>query len=86
MPRRSHMISPWGFCQRCGVKTHLAEMKRQNGILICLRGTCNDTAQVGDFDIKLAKKLEELSDSPEMQPHGLLLGDPVEEDIFDFNL
>lgn len=43
MPRQSHsgiLIAPWHFCDRCGYKYRVTELRRQIGLILC--ETCFD--------------------------------------------
>lgn len=84
MARRSAMSSPWHNCTRCSRKTHLSEMKRERGILVCLRPSCLDTSLIGERDARISKAVNSNSVTTEMQPHPLISGPqmPSEEDIF----
>lgn len=53
-------------CQRCGVTRPLAEMRWQNGLLLCKSSDCVDTAIVGARDINVARAVATLR--PELQP------------------
>lgn len=82
MPRRSEMTDAWHNCKRCGKKTHLSHMKRQRGILVCDRESCYDEALVGQRDADVARVLQNIGSSREMQPHETLTEAPaVNEDI-----
>jgi hypothetical protein len=43
MPAQSHsgiLIAPWHFCDRCGYKYRVSELRRQLGLILC--STCVD--------------------------------------------
>jgi len=43
MPRQSHsgiLIAPWHYCDRCGYKYRVTELRRQIGLILC--ETCFD--------------------------------------------
>lgn len=83
MPRRSKLQSPWRNCIRCGRKTHLDKMKKERGLIICLRACCADTELLGARDLRRAQAVAAGTDNKEMQPHPLLTETPVsDEDVF----
>jgi hypothetical protein len=83
MARRSKFQSPWHNCTRCGIKTHLDDMKKERGILVCNRASCDDTELLGARDIRRARAIAQGSELKEMQPHPLLTETPVsDEDVF----
>jgi len=83
MGRRSVMDSPWHNCTRCGRKTHLDEMVRQRGILICTRSSCFDTSLVGEREVMIAKSIANAPNLNEMNPEPKLAEQVVslDEDI-----
>lgn len=82
--RRSNHVSPWHNCTRCGIKTHIKDMVRQLGILICTRKTCYDEQLVGQRDANIAKILNQVAASKEMQPDDLISNPNItgNEEIF----
>ena len=84
MPRRSHQESPWHFCQRCDKKTHLSDMHRERGLIICNRISCQEESLIGERDGRIAKAVSSAAISDELKPHPLISEpqQPGDEDIF----
>lgn len=53
--RHTNRKHVYGVCQRCGTSEPLAEMRWQNGILICSTYRCIDTAIIGSRDLAVSK-------------------------------
>jgi hypothetical protein len=53
-------------CQRCGVTWPLAEMRWQNGKLLCQPNRCLDAAIIGSRDLNVARAVAQ--DRHELQP------------------
>lgn len=71
MPRRSKLVSPWTFCDRCGAKTHISEIIWQDGKKLCTQNDCVDTkypALPQERDALVRAQAEYAVDSDEMQP------------------
>lgn len=84
MARRSQMVSPWHNCTRCGVKTHLDEMHKERGILVCSRTSCTDTELIGARDARLVQAVVNAANLTEMQPHPVLTDVPVDDESIFF--
>ena len=65
--RRTYMNGPWAYCQRCGVKTLVGELKRQYGILVCYPNGCVDDQIIGQREARLARAVQVLP-GQELQP------------------
>lgn len=53
--RHSTLKNVYATCQRCGTDEPLAEMRWQDGMLLCHTNRCVDTAIIGSRDIAVAK-------------------------------
>lgn len=56
---RSQLRNVYHFCDRCGYRRPLSEMKWQNGILVCRGTDCVDKAIVGSRDLNVARQLKQ---------------------------
>lgn len=84
MARRSKQVSPWHNCTRCGIKTHLSEMIRQRGVLVCTRQSCKDEKLIGQRESDLSKAITRVtSGSKELHVHPLVTNEiaQFDEDI-----
>lgn len=52
--RHNHEVV-YMYCQRCGFRQLLSDMRWQNGILVCGNTNCIDTAIIGSRDINVAR-------------------------------
>ncbi len=52
---RAQHTNVYHFCQRCGTRQRLQDMRWQNGILVCNFYNDVDTAIVGSRDINVAR-------------------------------
>jgi hypothetical protein len=65
--RRTYQGGPWAYCQRCGTKTLVGNLKRQAGILVCYPYNCVDDQIIGQREARLARVIQQLP-GKEMQP------------------
>lgn len=75
MPLRGYMTNVYHTCSRCGTRRILADMRWQNGILVCNWSGCVDTAIVGSRDLNVAREVA--VNRKEMQPDEKLVN-PIE--------
>ena len=65
--RRSYRKDAWAYCDRCGTKTHLSQLKRQAGFLVCYPMHCVDKLIIGQREARLAQVVQMLP-GRELQP------------------
>lgn len=54
---RGQHVNIYHTCQRCGLRQKLADMRWQNGVLVCSNSDCVDTAIIGSRDINVARQV-----------------------------
>ena len=69
---------PWHICQRCGTDQRLANLVRQNGILVCVTNDCADNRLIERRPRMITEKLRS---GREMQPDPKLTEDYVDDTI-----
>jgi hypothetical protein len=69
---------PWHRCQRCGTDQRLADLVRQNGILVCVTNDCADNRLIERRPRMITEKLRS---SREMQPDPKLTESYVDDTI-----
>ncbi len=55
---RNQHSAIYHICQRCGLRQKLADMRWQNGVLVCYNSNCVDTAIIGSRDINVARQVQ----------------------------
>ena len=70
--------TPWHRCQRCGTDQRLADLVRQNGLLVCITNDCADTRLV---ERRPRMIMEKLRSGTEMQPDPKLIESYVDDTI-----
>jgi hypothetical protein len=70
--------SPWHRCQRCGTDQRLADLIRQNGLLVCVTNDCADNREI---ERRPRKIMEVLRSGREMQPDPKLVESYVDDTI-----
>jgi len=58
--KHSYLSGPWHYCVRCDMKTKIADMEWQRGLLLC--HPCVDKKLLGDREIAIASVLEDGSE------------------------
>jgi hypothetical protein len=61
----------YAYCQRCGFRQMLSEMRWQNGVLVCYNTNCVDTAIIGSRDIAVSRAVA--IDRHELEPDRKLI-------------
>lgn len=71
---------PWHVCQRCGTDQRLADLVRQNGILVCITNDCADNRLIERRPRVIMEVLRQGANT-EMEPDWKLREDYVDDTI-----